>query len=85
MGSRGWQSQAEMYFYYTNRGAHIYLAPGSNNPCSATVICFSIAKYSILYMLLKAIYFIYLFISCFLWILCLLLFRYLLYSVMLSV
>ena len=25
-----------MYFYYTNRSAHIYLAPGGNTPCSAT-------------------------------------------------
>ena len=26
----------QMYFYKTKRGAHIYLAPGSNTPCSAT-------------------------------------------------
>ena len=26
---------SQMYFYYTNRGVHIYLAPGGNTPCSA--------------------------------------------------
>ena len=29
--------ELQMYFYYTSRGAHIYLAPGDNTPCSATV------------------------------------------------
>ena len=31
---RGVNFGLQMYFYYTNRGAHIYLAPGSNTPCS---------------------------------------------------
>ena len=35
---QGRQFRSQMYFYYTNRVAHIYLAPGSNSPCSATVI-----------------------------------------------
>ena len=26
----------QLYFYYTNRGAHIHLTPGRNTPCSAT-------------------------------------------------
>ena len=34
---QGWQFHSQMYFYYTNRGAHIYLAPDCNTPCSATV------------------------------------------------
>ena len=30
------QFRSQMYFYYTNKGAHIYLATGGNTPCSAT-------------------------------------------------
>ena len=34
---QGRQYRSQMYFYYINdRGAHIYLAPGGNTPCSAT-------------------------------------------------
>ena len=32
----GRQFLSQMYFYYTNRGAHIYLAPGGKHSCSAT-------------------------------------------------
>ena len=39
-GGRGWPFQAEMYFNYTNRGAHIYLAPGGNTPCSALFVVY---------------------------------------------
>ena len=42
-GGEGWaaplqggQFRSQMYFYYTNRGIHNYLAPGGNTPCSAT-------------------------------------------------
>ena len=33
---QGRQFRSQMYFYYTNKGAHIYLATGGNTPCSAT-------------------------------------------------
>ena len=29
---QGRQYRWQMYFYYTNRSAHIYLAPGGNTP-----------------------------------------------------
>ena len=29
---QGRHFRSQMYFYYTNRGVHIYLAPGGNNP-----------------------------------------------------
>ena len=29
--------ELQMYFYYTNRDAHIYLTPEGNTSCSATV------------------------------------------------
>ena len=35
--SQGRQFRSQIYFYYTNRDANIYLAPGGNTPCSATV------------------------------------------------
>ena len=40
-GAKGWwrargrNFELQIYFYYTNRGAHIYLVPASNTPCSA--------------------------------------------------
>ena len=33
---RGGNFKPQMYFYYTKRRAHMYLAPGGNTPCSAT-------------------------------------------------
>ena len=35
---QGRQFRSQMYFYYTNRGGNIYLAPDGNIPCSATEI-----------------------------------------------
>ena len=35
-GERGCNFELQMYFYYTNRGANIYLTPDGNTPCSAT-------------------------------------------------
>ena len=40
---QGQQFRFQMYFYYTNRGAHlhVYLVPDSNTPCSfAVCLCF---------------------------------------------
>ena len=34
---QGQQFRSKMYYYYTNRGAHIYFAPGCNTPYSVTV------------------------------------------------
>ena len=36
-GEAGRKFRSQKYIYYTNRGAHIYLVPGGNTPCSATL------------------------------------------------
>ena len=34
--------ELKMYFYYTQRGAHIYLAPGGNTPAPPLVFCITV-------------------------------------------
>ena len=46
---QGRQFRSQMYFYYTNRGDRIYLAPGGNTPCSATGIHFFILNCPTMY------------------------------------
>ena len=37
--------RSQMYFYYTNRGAHIYLASGGNTPAPPLVSFINAEKY----------------------------------------
>ena len=43
-GVGGSNFELQMYFYYANRGAHVYLAPGGNTPCSASAFLTNILE-----------------------------------------
>ena len=47
----GGGGRRQMYLYYTNRGAHMYLAPDGNTPCSATAYRYPHKAYNVFHSL----------------------------------